>query len=148
MRTLLDVTDPSIRVRLSAEALDPGALLAEVGRPDSGATAVFVGTARDHSEGKSGVTHLEYDAYAEHVESSLNAIAREAAEKWPVLAAVVEHRVGTVNAGEPSVVVAVSTAHRGDAFEASRYIIEELKKRAPIWKREHWPGGAEWVEGA
>ncbi len=148
LRTLVHVTDPSIRVRLSAEALDPGALLSEVGRPDSGATAVFVGTARDHSDGKDGVTHLEYDAYVERVEASLETIAREAAVRWPVLAAVVEHRMGVVETGQPSVVVAVSTAHRGDAFEAARYIIEELKQRAPIWKREHWPGGAEWVEGA
>ncbi len=109
---------------------------------------VFTGTARDHSDGKTEVSHLEYDAYEEHVESSLRVIAGEAVERWPVLAVVVEHRVGTVAVGEPSVVVAVSSAHRGDAFDAARYVIEELKRRAPIWKREHWPGGAEWVEGA
>ena len=59
-----------------------------------------------------------------------------------------EHRVGTVAVGEPTVVVAVSSAHRADAFEAARYLIDELKARAPIWKKEHWPGGSEWVEGA
>ncbi len=123
-------------------------LTGEVGRPEAGAIVVFTGTARDHSDGKTEVGHLEYDAYEEHVESSLRVIAGEAAERWPVLAVVVEHRVGTVAVGEPSVVVAVSSAHRGDAFDAARYIIEELKRRAPIWKREHWPGGAEWVEGA
>lgn len=138
----------SIRVRLSSEPLDPSASLAEVGRPDAGASVVFTGSARDHSVDKEGVTHLEYDAYGEHVESALARIGEEASGKWPVLEVVVEHRVGNVAVGEPSVVVAVSSAHRGDAFEAARYIIEELKMRAPIWKREHWPGGAEWVEGA
>ena len=137
-----------IRVALKDDPIDTAALLAEVGRPDAGATALFLGTARDHSDGKEGVTHLEYDAYREHVETSLVTIAEEAAQQWPVLSAAVEHRVGEVKVGEPSVAVAVSSAHRGDAFDAARYIIDELKKRAPIWKREHWPGGAEWVEGA
>jgi molybdopterin synthase catalytic subunit len=139
---------PTIRVALRAGPLDPVALLEEVSRSDAGATALFLGTARDHSPGKTGVTHLEYDAYAEHVERSLREIADEAVAKWPVLSVVVEHRVGDVAVGTPSVAVAVSSAHRGDAFEAARYLIDELKKRAPIWKREHWPGGAEWVEGA
>jgi molybdopterin synthase catalytic subunit len=138
----------SVRVALRSDPLDPGALVAEVRRSDSGATALFLGTARDHSDGKTGVTHLEYEAYAEHVEPKLREICEEAAHRWPVLALVVEHRVGEVDVGEASVAVAVSTAHRGDAFEAARFVIDELKRRAPIWKREHWPGGAEWVEGA
>ena len=138
----------SIRVALREDSIDASALLAEVGRHDAGATALFLGTARDHSDGKEGVTHLEYDAYREHVEKSLSVIAEEAGTRWPVLTMVVEHRVGIVKVGEPSVAVAVSTAHRGDAFAAAQYVIDELKTRAPIWKREHWPGGAEWVEGA
>ncbi len=140
--------EPSIRVALREEPLDPAALVAEVGRPAAGATALFLGTARDHSDGKTGVTHLEYEAYAEHVAPKLREICLEAGEKWPVLAVVVEHRIGEVAVGEASVAVAVSTAHRGDAFEAARFVIDELKQRVPIWKREHWPGGAEWVEGA
>ena len=140
--------DTTIRVGLRSDALDPAALLAEVNRPDSGATALFVGTARDHSDGKTGVTRLEYEAYDEHVESKMSEICAEAVARWPVLAVVVEHRVGDVSVGEASVAVAVATAHRGDAFEAARFVIDELKKRVPIWKREHWPGGAEWVEGA
>jgi molybdopterin synthase catalytic subunit len=136
------------RVAVKADSLDPAALLAEVGRPDAGAIALFLGTARDHSVDKTGVTHLEYDAYVEHVEAKLAAIVAEATQRWPVLSVVVEHRVGRVEVGQPSVAVAVSTPHRGDAFEAARYLIDELKQTAPIWKREHWPGGAEWVEGA
>jgi molybdopterin synthase catalytic subunit len=142
------MTETTVRVAICEESLDAASLLDEVGRPDAGATALFLGTARDHSDGKDGVTHLEYDAYREHVEASLDAIVGEACERWPVLSVVVEHRVGIVPVGEPSVAVAVSSAHRGDAFEAARFLIDELKHRAPIWKREHWPGGAEWVEGA
>lgn len=137
-----------IRVALRHDPLDPASLVSEVGRPDAGATALFLGTARDHSDDKTGVTHLEYEAYAEHVEAKLREICDEATARWPVLSVAVEHRVGNVAVGEASVAVAVSTGHRGDAFEAARYVIDELKKRVPIWKREHWPGGSEWVEGA
>lgn len=145
---VMAVHEDAFRVEVADRSLDPAALAAEVGRPDAGATVVFSGTARNHSPGREGVAFLEYDAYLEHVEGKIAEICWEALDRWPVLAAAVEHRVGRVEIGEPSVVVAVSTAHRDDAFEAARYIIDELKSRAPIWKREHWPGGADWVEGA
>ena len=138
----------TVTVRVSAEPLDPAACLADVADESSGASILFVGTVRDHSDGRKGVTKLIYDAYLEHVEASLREVVEEACEKWPILRVVVEHRVGEVLVGQPSVVVAVSTAHRGDAFEAGRYVIDELKRRAPIWKQEHWPGGTEWIEGA
>jgi molybdopterin synthase catalytic subunit len=109
---------------------------------------VFLGTVRDHSPGKEGITHLEYEAYREQVEDKIAEIVDEAGKNWPLLGVVVEHRVGLVDVGESSVGVAVSTAHRAEAFEAARYLIDELKQRAPIWKKEHWPGGAEWVEGS
>lgn len=128
--------------------LDPNGALKEVERAEAGAVAVFVGTVRDHSEGRSGVTHLDYEAFEDRVEGAIERIVAEAQERWEILAGVVEHRVGRVHLGEPAVVVAVSSAHRADAFEAARYLIDELKKRAPLWKKEHWPGGAEWVEGA
>jgi molybdopterin synthase catalytic subunit len=140
--------DARIRVRVSETELDPGALVDEVGRPDAGATVLFLGTVRDHSDGRDGVTHLVYEAYIEHVESRISEICEEAAGKWPILSAVVEHRVGRVELGQPSVAVAVSTAHRGDAFAAGQFLIDELKSRAPIWKQENWPGGQEWIEGA
>lgn len=138
----------SVRIAVLDRPLDAAAALAEVGRPEAGAVALFVGTVRDHSEGRSGVTHLEYEAFEGRVEDVIAAIVAEAVERWPILAGVVEHRIGRVELGGPAVVVAVSTAHRGDAFEAARYLIDELKARAPLWKKEHWPGGAEWVEGA
>ena len=109
---------------------------------------LFLGTVRDHSDRVDNVTHLEYEVYAGVVETSIREIADEAAAKWPVLSVVVEHRSGVVELGEASVAVAVSSAHRADAFEAARFIIDELKSRAPIWKKEHWPGGAEWSQGS
>jgi molybdopterin synthase catalytic subunit len=79
------------------------------------------------------------------VEQVIAEIVVEAGARWPVCRAAVAHRVGSLGVGEISVAVAVSTAHRSDAFDAARYVIDELKARAPIWKKEHWPGGAEWV---
>ncbi len=128
--------------------LVPSDALEEVERSDAGAVALFVGTVRDHSSGRTGVTHLEYEAFEERVAESIAEIVAEAMQRWPILSGVVEHRVGRVDVGGPAVVVAVSSAHRSDAFEAARYLIDELKSRAPLWKKEHWSGGAEWVEGA
>ncbi|HLU53606.1 MAG TPA: molybdenum cofactor biosynthesis protein MoaE [Acidimicrobiia bacterium] len=144
----MDSSTQSIRIAVVDRPLDAAAAMEEVGRDAAGAIACFVGTVRDHSDGREGVTHLEYEAFEERVEEVIRTIVDEAASKWPFLAAVVEHRVGRVELGEPAVVVAVSSAHRDDAFGAARYLIDELKARAPLWKKEHWPGGAEWVEGA
>lgn len=128
--------------------LDPAAAYAEVVHPGAGAVAMFVGTVRDHAEDRSGITHLEYEAFEERVEDVIGQVVGEAVARWPILAGVVEHRIGRVDLGGPAVVVAVATAHRAEAFEAARYLIDQLKERAPLWKKEHWPGGAEWVEGA
>jgi molybdopterin synthase catalytic subunit len=138
----------TIRVTVSDDPIDTNALLVEVGRTDSGATVLFLGTVRDHSQGKEGVTHLDYEVYPEMVEPQIAEIVDEAIGKWEVLSVVVEHRSGVVVTGEASVAVAVSSVHREDAFEAARYLIDELKRRAPIWKKEHWPGGAEWSRGS
>lgn len=135
-------------VEVSDRAIDAGALSAFVASPECGATVVFLGTVRDHSPGKEGVTHLEYEAYAEQVEPKIAEIVAEARSRWPVVAVAAVHRVGSLRVGEASVGVAVSSAHRTEAFPAARYVIDEVKTRAPIWKKEHWPGGADWVEGA
>ncbi|CAN5864798.1 MAG: molybdenum cofactor biosynthesis protein MoaE [Acidimicrobiia bacterium] len=144
----MEGSGPIWRVGISQQALNPAELLSEVGDPSAGAVILFLGTARDHSPGKSGISHLEYEAYSEQVEQKLAEIAEEAVDKWPVVRLAVEHRVGNVAVGQPSVAVAVSAAHRDEAFEAGRFVIDELKKRAPIWKKEHWEGGGEWVKGA
>lgn len=142
------MTDELVRVRVGEGAIDPGALVAEVGRDDSGATVLFLGTVRDHSEGKDGVTHLDYEVYAERVEDSIRRIVGEAQSQWAIVRVAVEHRSGVVRTGEASVAVAVSAGHRAEAFAAARFVIDELKARAPIWKKEHWPGGAEWSKGS
>lgn len=144
----MDGLQQSVRVRVGEAPIDAAALVAEIGRPESGATVLFLGTVRDHSNGRDGVTHLDYEVYDEFVEAKIEEVIAEAAGKWPVLAVAVEHRSGKVMLGEASVAVAVATAHRKDAFAAGEYIIDELKARAPIWKKEHRPGGAEWSRGS
>jgi molybdopterin synthase catalytic subunit len=136
------------RVSVGSRPIDPAALVAEVSQASAGATVLFLGTVRDHSPGKAGVTHLDYEVYAERVEPEIEKIIADAASRWPILAAVVEHRSGEVVVGEASVAVAVSSAHRGDAFEAARFIIDRLKESAPIWKKEFWLGGSEWSKGS
>jgi len=106
-------------------------------RPDCGGIVVFSGTARDHSDGLDGVVRLDYEAYEEHVEKSLAAIAADARARWPELGRIVMlHRVGELPIGESAVVVAVSAPHRGEAFDAARFCIDTLKETTPIWKRE------------
>ena len=142
------MSDLTTSIAVRSDALDPVAVYSRVRDDRAGAAVLFSGMVRDHSPGKSSITHLEYEAYGEHVESKIGDIANEARARWDVLHICVEHRVGEVAVGGTTVLVAVSSAHRGDAFEAARFLIDELKARAPIWKKEHWPGGAEWVESA
>lgn len=134
-----------VAVSVGPDPIDPAALIAAVAAAESGATALFLGTVRDHSTGKAGVTHLEYEAYGGVVERVIGEIVAEARERWPLCGVAVAHRTGSLAVGEVSVAVAASSAHRSDAFAAARHVIDELKRRAPIWKKEHWPGGAEWV---
>lgn len=132
-------------VAVVPDALEAAEIVDFVTAPDCGAVVVFLGTVRDHSPGKSGVTHLEYEAYEGVVEAKMREIVAEARSTWPVRRVAAVHRTGDLPVGEISVAVAVSSPHRDEAFAAGRYLIDELKRRAPIWKKEHWPGGAEWV---
>ncbi|HEX9259475.1 MAG TPA: molybdenum cofactor biosynthesis protein MoaE [Acidimicrobiales bacterium] len=118
-------------------------------RPDCGAVVLFSGTVRDHAEGRAGVTHLDYEAYDEHVLPRFEAIAAEIRQRWPsIRRIVILHRVGRLLLGESSVIVVVSSAHRGDAFEAGLFGIDTIKTSAPIWKRESWETGEGWALGA
>jgi molybdopterin synthase catalytic subunit len=136
---------PDDLVLVDAAPIDPSGLLDFVASPDCGAAVLFLGTVRDHSPGKTGVTNLEYEAYHEVVGPKIKEIVAEARARWPVRKVAAVHRVGSLAVGEVAVGVAVTSPHRADAFDAGRYVIDELKARAPIWKKEHWPGGAEWV---
>ena len=125
--------------------IDSCALLSEVANARNGATILFVGTVRDTNDG-APVSGLDYSSYTGMAERELAAIVLEAVERWDTADIVVEHRIGTLELGEASVAIAVAHPHRAQAYDASRYIIEELKKRLPIWKREHYVDGrSEWV---
>lgn len=144
----MDSGEVVTRVKVREDPLDAAALLIEVSSADAGAVVMFLGTARDHSGGRTGITHLEYEAYPEMVEAKIQEVVEEALSRWHLTAIAIEHRIGKVAVGEASVAVAVAAGHRDQAFAAGRYLIDELKAKAPIWKKEHWPGGGEWVQGA
>jgi molybdopterin synthase catalytic subunit len=133
-------------VGLSEAPLPIADALAWVVRPDCGAVVVFSGTARDHAPGVTGVLRLDYEAYDEYVEPVLRRVADEARTRWPDLGRlVVLHRTGPVAIEESAVVIAASAPHRASAFEAARFCIDEVKRTAPIWKREMTENGGEWV---
>ena len=118
-------------------------------RPDCGASVVFTGTARDHAEGRPGVTALEYEAWPEQVVPAFARVVAELRDRWPEVGRVaLVHRTGRLAVGDAAVVVAVAAPHRATAFEAARFGIDALKASAPIWKREEWSGGSDWGLGA
>ena len=118
-------------------------------RPDCGAVVLFSGTIRNHAEGRSGVEHLTYEAYAEQVVPRFKAIADELRQRWSGVGRVaLLHRTGRLQVGESSVLAVVSAPHRPVAFEAARFAIDALKESAPIWKHEVWADGADWGTGA
>jgi molybdopterin synthase catalytic subunit len=133
-------------IGIGPEPLPVAEALAWCTLPGCGGQVAFVGTVRDHSEGRPGVRALEYEAYEEMVGPRLGEVAAEARRRWPGLGRIAMlHRTGRLGVGEASVLVVVSAPHRDEAFAAARYCIDELKAEAPIWKREHWAGGSEWV---
>lgn len=135
-----------MRTAIVDRPIDAAALLDEVSKHRNGATVLFVGTVRNVNDG-APVSGLDYSAYGAMAERELRAIVEEAAETWDTTDIVVEHRTGELSLGDVSVAIAAAHPHRAQAFEAARYVIEELKRRAPIWKREHYVDGrSEWVE--
>ena len=114
--------------------------------PSCGALVTFTGHARDHSPGRSEVHSLEYEAYETEVGAKLADVAVDMRKRWPAIGRIaLLHRSGQLEIGDAAVVVAVSTPHRVEAFEAARFGIDTLKERVPIWKREVWSGGSSWV---
>ena len=138
----------TVRALLTREPIDPAEVLARVGDDGDGAVLLFLGTVRDHNEGET-VEGLTYEAYESMAARELERIATEAAARAGTDRVAVVHRVGALAIGDISVAIAVSSPHRAEAFEGSRYVIEEIKKRLPVWKREHYVGrSSAWVEGA
>ena len=134
-------------VAVTHEPLDLDALVQRVGAQGDGAVVTFAGLVRDHNQGRR-VQFLEYEAYEPLAVRALQLIADEAKERWPSARVAAHHRIGRLEIGEASIVIAAASAHRGDAFAACRYTIERVKQIVPIWKREHFNGGDVWLEGA
>ena len=130
--------------RLAAEPLDVAAVLREVESADAGAIASFVGTVRRRSRDRD-VLHLDYEAYEEMAEEMLARLGAELTERHGLSAVAIHHRLGRVEIGEPSVVIAVSAPHRAAALDACREAIETLKTSIPLWKKEVYEGGEEWI---
>lgn len=133
-------------VEIVEHPIDAALVLSSVSNPAAGGIAMFVGTTRNHSRGRE-VTALEYEAYLPMAHTLMTEIARDAAARWGLHAISIVHRLGRLGIGEASVVVAVSSSHRKEAFEACRYAIDTLKKTVPIWKKEFFADGAVWVDG-
>ncbi len=135
------------RYTVTREPLDAARTSAIVGAGDCGAVATFIGLVRDHNAGRT-VLSLEYECYEPLAVKAFERIAAEAEETWPDARMAVAHRVGPMRIGEASVVIAAASPHRAEAFAVCRYAIERIKQIAPIWKREHFEGGDDWIEGA
>ena len=134
-----------IRAAIVPAPIDIDRITREVSSRAAGATAIFLGTVREHNKGRA-VSGIEYSAYEEMAVKEMTAILAEATDRFAVENAVVVHRIGALAIGDTSIAIAVSHGHRGNAIDAMRYIVEETKMRAPIWKLEHYLDGTrEWV---
>lgn len=138
-------SEAAIHISVTADAIRPGDVLSELGGSADGAVILFLGRVRDHNDGRS-VTGLDYEVYGEMAERELHDIATEAAARFEVTELRAIHRVAALEIGEISVAISVASPHRDAAYEASRYVIEEIKVRLPIWKRERYADGdTRWV---
>ena len=130
--------------RVTNQPIDLSEVVGYVIDPEAGAIATFIGTTRNNNEGRK-VIALDYEAYPEMAEKELARIGADANKQWSLCRMAIVHRLGPVQIGEASVMIAVSSAHRDAAFAASRFAIEEIKKTVPIWKKEVYEGGEVWI---
>lgn len=134
-----------MRASIVRRVIDIAELAKEAASESCGATAVFVGTVRSTNDGKE-VTGIDYTAYEQMAEKEMLGILREAADRFEIVGGIIEHRIGTLEIGDASIAVVVSHPHRGNAMDALRYVVDETKSRATIWKLEHYTDGSrEWV---
>jgi molybdopterin synthase catalytic subunit len=131
---------------ITSGALEPQRLIDHVRKDESGAVALFSGVVRNENLGRR-VLYLEYDAYPEMAERVMREIAADAMGRWSLTDVAMQHRTGRLEIGETSLLVAVSSAHRKEAFEACHALVDRFKEVVPIWKKEVWEGGEEWIEG-
>jgi molybdopterin synthase catalytic subunit len=132
-------------IDITTEVMPVAAAVEWAVTPAAGGVVLFSGVVREESEGRDDVTALTYEAYDDVARAKMQEIAVAARQQWPSITRVVLlHRIGRVARSESSVLVVVAAPHRGDAFDAARYCIDTLKESVPIWKQEHWSGGADW----
>ncbi len=131
--------------KIVEQPLSPDAVAASVGDPAAGGVVIFSGIVRNEKDGRP-VKYLEYEAHAAMAEAKMREIGAAVRRRWPSVKAVTMlHRIGRLEIGESSVLIAVSAAHRQEAFEACQYAIDTLKQRVPVWKKEHFEDGEVWV---
>ena len=133
-------------IRVTPERLDPEEAIAAVRRDESGAVDLFLGVVRNTNKGRA-VDHLVYDAYPSMAEKTMRELAEEAIERFDLTDSAVFHRTGRLEIGETSLLVAVSAGHRAATFEAGHWLVNEIKRQVPVWKKEVWADGEEWIEG-
>ena len=131
-------------IEITYESLDPEAITSLVRRDSNGAVVTFLGTTRN-ATGDRKVLYLEYEAYRPMADTKLAEIVQEMRERWPVKDVAIAHRLGRLQIGEISLVVAVASAHRKEAFAACQYGVDRIKQMVPIWKKEFFEGGGVWV---
>lgn len=132
--------------RVTPDPLETGEAVAAVSSPAAGAIGIFLGVVRDNNLGRR-VNYLEYDAYPSMAEKVMAEIGEEARSQFALEDVAILHRTGRLEIGEASLLVAVSTGHRAESFEAGHWIVNQVKKRVPVWKKEVWEDGEEWIEG-
>jgi molybdopterin synthase catalytic subunit len=133
-------------LEVTADPLDPDRLYDHVRKDAAGAVVLFYGVVRDHNQGRA-VDYLEYDAYPEMAVREMRRLAGEVRGNWQVTEVAIQHRTGRLEVGEASLLVAVSSPHRREAFEAGQWLVDRFKDVVPIWKKEVFEGGEEWIEG-
>jgi molybdopterin synthase catalytic subunit len=125
--------------------IDINEAYAELQHAEAGGLSLFIGTVRNHAGGKSGVVQLDFEGYEPMAVKEMEALAEKAKTKWPIKKLVMIHALGSKKVGDPVVIIGTSTAHRKDAFESCEFLIDELKKSVPIWKKEHFDDQTVWV---
>lgn len=130
---------------VTEEPLRAEPLVELVSHPGAGGIVTFTGVVRDNNRGRT-TTALQYEAYKEMAEQEMAKLAEEAKQRWPEVRLAMRHRVGMLKIGDPAVIVVASAPHRGEAFDACEWVIDTLKERVPIWKKEYGEGGAVWLD--
>jgi molybdopterin synthase catalytic subunit len=133
-------------IRVTDAALSIDEAVAAVASPAAGAINVFLGVVRDNNLGRS-VDHLEYEAYPTMAEKVMRELGEEAVRRFGLIDCAILHRTGPLAIGETSLLVAISSGHRAESFEGGRWLVDEIKKKVPVWKKEIWEGGESWIEG-